>query len=74
MLYFLSLLIPIAHAQEFPTSTTNATAVNTFVTGMITYFWSVFWTPFGAITAALILLALIGMVVRRVRGMARRPH
>jgi len=66
--------IPVAHAQTFPTSTVSSTDLNTFVSGLITYFWSLFWTPYGLIVSAAILLALIGMVVRKVRGMARRPH
>jgi len=55
----------------------TAYATNTaegFATSTIAEFHSQFWAPFAAVVSLGILIALVGMVYRKVRGTARRPH
>jgi len=55
-------------------STAYATTASDFAAATVTEFHSQFWGPFAAIVALGILIALVGMVYRRIRGTARRPH
>jgi len=64
MLQLLHLLVPTAHAQ---------TTTSSFTTYMIGQFYSLFWTPFGAWAVFAIVIAIVVMVVRRLRGQGRRP-
>lgn len=66
MSYLLAGLVNTAHAQ-------TATSADDFAQYAITQFHAQFWGPFGVIVGLGILIALVGMVYRRVRGTARRP-
>lgn len=51
-----------------------ATTAEDFAVSTVSNFHTQFWGPFGAIVTLGILIALVGMVYRRIRGTARRPH
>jgi len=55
-------------------NTAYATTAGEFATSLSTEFHSQFWSPFTVIATLGILIALVGMVYRRIRGTARRPH
>jgi len=54
--------------------TAYATTANEFAVATVADFHTQFWGPFGVIVTLGILIALVGMVYRRIRGTARRPH
>jgi len=54
--------------------TAYATTAQEFAAATVSDFHSQFWGPFAIIVTLGILIALVGMVYRRVRGTARRPH
>lgn len=60
-----ALLISTAHAQ---------TTTETFTTYLISQFYSVFWTPFGAWALFALGIAVAMMIWRRIRGTARSPR
>jgi len=68
-------LVPTAHAQisAFPTSTYGFDSQN-YASTAVSYLFGIFWGPFGIISAALILISIAVMVIRRIRGVARHPR
>jgi len=55
-------------------NTAYATTASEFAVSTVADFHSQFWGPFGIVVTLGILIALVGMVYRRIRGTARRPH
>lgn len=52
----------------------HATTAATFLTETRTEYETQFWPVFAGIASLLILISLAAMVLRKVRGISRRPH
>jgi len=55
-------------------NTATASTAQEFTDYTLDSFNDQFWGPFGVVVSLGILIALVGMVYRRIRGTARRPH
>lgn len=62
--------VQTAHAQTVLSTST----ISTFVTDRITDVGTVLWSPLGAIFGLLITVAIVGMIFRKGRGVARNPR